>query len=125
MQINVPEKQEVKKMKKEILSEKQLKEQIEKRQKVTQKLREKLWKIEDEKYLKKVKNVLGNFYLRTYGRGKNKEYSFVKLTGINKRRIEVTEIYIYKGEKYGLSELTSGKKLTKKELLKQIEELLK
>ncbi len=103
---------------------KELKKQIQERDKVTQKLREKLWKIEDEKYLKKVKKVLGNMYLRAYGRGKNKEYSFVKLTGINKKMIEATEIYISKKERYGLSELTSGKKITKAELIKQIKEIL-
>ncbi len=106
------------------MKKEELKKQIEERNKVTQKLRDKLWKIEDEEYLKKVKKVLGDFYLRTYGRGNNKEYSFVKLTGINKKRIEVTEIYVTKKEKYGLSELISGKKLTKKELLKHIKELL-
>ena len=73
---------------------------------------------------KKVKKVLGNLYLKTYGRGRNKEYSFVKLTGINKKIIEATEIYVSKREKYGLYELTSGKKLTKKELFKQIKEIL-
>ena len=102
-----------------------LKKEIEERDKVTQKLREKLWKIEDEEYLKKVKKILGNLYLRTYGRGKNKDYKFVKLTGINKMRIECTEIYVSKKERYGLSELTSGRKITKLELLKQIKELLK
>lgn len=106
------------------MGKEKLKKQIKERNKVTQKLREKLWKIEDEEYLKKVKKVLGDFYLRTYGRGRNKEYSFVKLTGINKKRIEVTEVYVSKKERYGLSELTSGKKLTKKELLKQIKEIL-
>lgn len=70
------------------MNKEDLKGEIEERQKVIQKLRDKLWKIEDEEYLTKVKKVLGNFYLRTYGRGKNKEYSFVKLTGINKKRIE-------------------------------------
>ena len=40
--------------------------EIKERQKVTQKLRDKLWKIQDEKYLKKVKKVLGDFYFKTY-----------------------------------------------------------
>ena len=102
----------------------ELKKEIEERDKITQKLIDKLWKIEDEEYLKKVKKVLGNLYLKTYGRGRNKEYSFVKLTGINKKIIEATEIYVSKREKYGLYELTSGKKLTKKELFKQIKEIL-
>ncbi|HEY0090179.1 MAG TPA: hypothetical protein VGB37_15130 [Candidatus Lokiarchaeia archaeon] len=102
----------------------ELKKQIEERNKITQKLRKRLWKIEDEEYLKKVKKVLGNFYFKTYGRGKNKDYSFVKLIGINKKRIEVTEISVSKKERYGLSELTSGKRLTKIELLKKIKEIL-
>jgi len=106
------------------MDKEELKKQIKERDTATQKLRDALWKIEDEEYLKKVKNVLGNIYLRTYGRGKGKEYSFVKLTGINKKRIEVTEVYISKREKYGLSELNSGKKLTKKEMLKTINEVL-
>ena len=38
--------------------------------------------------------------------------------------IETTEIYVSKKERYGISELTSGKKITKKELLKQIKEIL-
>ena len=101
-----------------------LKRQIEERNKVIQKLRENLLKIQDKKYLEKVKKVLGNFYLRTYGKGKNKDYCFVKLTGINKKRIEVIEIYINKKETYSLLELTYGKKLTKEELLKQIKEIL-
>jgi len=108
-----------------LMNKKELKQQIEEKSKVTQKLREKLWKIEDEEYLTKVKKVLGNFYLRTYGRGSGKEYSFVKLIGINKKRIEVTEIYISKKERYGLSELTSGKKLTKKKVFDLIREILK
>ena len=107
------------------MNKEELKKQIKERDTATQELRDALWKIEDEEYLKKVKKVLGNFYLRTYGRGKGKEYSFVKLIGINKKRIEVTEIYVSKKKRYGLSELTSGKKLTKQELLKQIKEILK
>jgi hypothetical protein len=108
-----------------MITKEELKKQIKERDKITQKLKENLCRIEDEEYLKKVKKVLGDFYLRTYGRGKNKEYSFVKLTGINKKRIEVTEICVSKKERYGLSELTSGKKLTKKELLKEINKELK
>lgn len=111
--------------KQQCLKRAELKTKIEERDKVTQKLRDALWKIEDEEYLKKIKKVLGNFYLRTYGRGNNKDYSFVKLTGLNKKRIEVTEIYISKKERYGLSELTSGKRITKTELLKQIKEILR
>jgi len=107
-----------------LTEKKEFKKQIEERDKITQKMREKLWKVEDEEYLKKVKKVLGNIYLRTYGRGKNKDYSFVKLTGINKKRIECTEIYISKKERYGLFELISGKKITKLELLKKIKEIL-
>ena len=102
-----------------------LKEQIKEKEKITQKLRDKLWKIEDEEYLKKVKKVLGNFYLKTYGRGKGKEYSFNKLTGINKRSIESTNIYISKRSRYGLPELISGKKIRKNEFFKQIKEILK
>jgi hypothetical protein len=103
----------------------QLKKEIEVRDKETMRLRQKLWKIEDEEYLKKVKKVLGNYYLRTYGRGKNKDYSFVKLTVINKKRIEATEIYVSRKEKYSLSELTSGRKITEKQLLSEIKEILK
>ncbi len=110
--------------KQQCLKRAELKTKIEERDKVTQKLRDALWKIEDEEYLKKIRKVLGNFYLRTYGRGKGKEYSFVKLTGINKKRIEVTEVYVSKRVRYGLSELTSGKRITKTELLKQIKEIL-
>ncbi len=69
----------------------EIKKEIEERDKVTQKLRDKLWKIEDEEYLKKVKKVLGNFYLKTHGRGKNKNYIFMKLTGINRRRNEQSQ----------------------------------
>ena len=101
-----------------------LKKQIEERDKITQKLKKNLWKIQNEEYLKKVKNVLGNFYLRTYGGGKNKDYRFVKLTGINERSIKVTEVYIEKKEISNLSEVIYGKKLTKEELLKQIKEIL-
>lgn len=104
---------------------KELKNQIEERDKITQKLREKLWKIKDEKYLKKAKKVLGNFYMKVYGRGKNKEYSFLKLIGFNKERIKAIEIDVSSKEWYGLSELTSGKKITKLELIKQIKKILK
>jgi hypothetical protein len=107
------------------MDKEQLKKELESKEKETMKLRRKLWEIEAEKYLKKVKKVLGNYYLRTYGRGKNKDYSFVKLTGINKKRIEVIEIYVSRKERYGLSELTSGRKITEKELLSKIKEILK
>ena len=101
------------------MNKEELKKEIEERNKITNKLRNKLWKIEDEEYSKKIKKVLGNIYVQTYGRGKNKEHSFVKLKRINNRKIEHTEIYVSKREKYSLSELTSGKKITKEQLSQQ------
>lgn len=104
---------------------KELKKEINKREKILSKLRSKLWDIQDKEYFKEIEKEIGNIYFETYGRGKNKEYQFNKILGINKRRIVIMRGYLTKTLTHSLAETTSGKKITTKELLNQINKIIK
>lgn len=102
----------------------ELKKEIEIENSKVQKLKDKLRKIEDKNYSKKIKKLIGNIYLKTYGRGKNKECIITKIIGRHKGRVKTKEISLYRDAFYFLGNTKDGKKISKLEVKKLIENFL-